>query len=108
MRGRDGPDELDADRVAFGLSAAAEPTTPTVTVLEVWPENVAIWELWCELELNWQLSIGMGVVHWSAPRHSDAQASMAMLGVKKRDRRHLFNALCDMEREALAILNAPN
>ncbi len=72
----------------------------------IWPENVVAWELWLAMEVNWHLSIGMGGALWEAPRHSDAQSSIALLGVKKRDRRALFNALCDMEREALAILNA--
>ena len=74
--------------------------------VDLWPENVAVFNLFLALETNWRPAIGASGVIWQAPDHSNALAAMQMLGVKKRQRGELFNALCGMEQAALAVLNA--
>lgn len=74
-------------------------------VIEVWPDNAAIFELWSALDTRWELQIGLTKTRWASPSHADAESAMRLLGVKKRDRRRLFNELCQMEIAALNVLN---
>lgn len=74
--------------------------------IDLWPENVEVWELWVALVSQWRLVTGLTRVAWAAPDHVNALAVMVAFGVKKRRRKDLLNALCEMELEALSVLNA--
>lgn len=74
--------------------------------IDLWPENVEVWGLWVALVSQWRLVTGLTRVAWAAPDHVNAMAVITAFGVKKRRRKDLFNALCEMEMEALSVLNA--
>ena len=88
---------------AFGLPVTRQQNN----VVDLWPENSEVFDIFLALDDQWMLLIGASRTGWQAPSHADAWATMKFLGVKKRKRRTLFNALIEMEQAALAELNAP-
>jgi len=74
-------------------------------VLDLWPENVEVFELFLGLDLHWQLQAGLSQVRWAPPTPESARAVMAMQGLGRKRQRRLYGDLCGMQRSALEILN---
>lgn len=74
---------------------------------DVWPENVEVWRLWCELSSQWQLVVGSAGSALTAPRAADVEATLRLLGVKRRKRLRLFDEYRGMRDAALEALAAP-
>lgn len=70
------------------------------------PDNHQLVDLWLAMDSQWRLAIGFAGCCWQAPEHVNAWSALKAMGVKKRNRQGLFRALCDMEQEALQVLNA--
>ena len=77
-------------------------------MIDVWPENIAVVDLWFALDSNWRLNAGLVRVKWEPPGHANVIAAMTGLGVKKRDRQRVFNEYLVMEQAALERLNLPD
>jgi len=74
--------------------------------IEVWPENVVAWEAWCGLSTQWRMVAGFEAARYVGLDYAAVWPTLRGLGVKKRRRAAVFNALREMELAALPVLNA--
>lgn len=74
-------------------------------VIDVWPENVQIWDTFMALETNWRVIAGMSGKEYQGIERASIPMALEMAGVKKKARRRVLDGLRFMERKALAALN---
>ncbi|WP_153117367.1 DUF1799 domain-containing protein [Rhodocyclus tenuis] len=75
-------------------------------VIDIWPENSGAAEVFLAMASQWQRVVSISGAWWSPPRHSDLQAAMHMLGVRRSDRSRLFAEIRAMFDACLEIMNA--
>lgn len=69
---------------------------------EIWPENLQAYELFEMLATQWRITDAGFYIGIDYP---SVQASMAMIGIKAKQRSTLFEDIRTMERAALQVLN---
>jgi hypothetical protein len=84
---------------------AATDEVPAEEVLEVWPENHDVWEIWCALSTQWQLLAGAAAAIYTGLNYVAIQATLVLMGIGRREWKRIFEGLREMEHEALAVLN---
>lgn len=76
-------------------------------MLEIWPDNIDVWNVWCALRTQWRVVAGLGTAAWQGLDYAAITPLLLdSLGVKEGDRASVFNGLREMEDEAVEWLNA--
>lgn len=73
--------------------------------IDIYPENVAVWDAWLALETQWRMAVGAGGAAWLGLDYAAIPGVLKLLGVRKGDRSRVFAGLREMEAVALPVRN---
>lgn len=75
-------------------------------ILDIWPENWLVWDLWRELGKRWRVVSGLAGDRYQALDLAQAESLMRLRRITEDEQARLVEELLDMEDVAVAAIYA--